>query len=206
MDEPERRAVLLAYRAEGSAARRSWRREATLELADAGAAPSVAAVQALMRNVHALRQGRLYRAELARRQIAPLTMLLVGAVVFFVLWALAGGFEWILSEDVDVTLAMVLVNGVLFGFLGGLLSVSFSLLSTEVSRLSLELRSGWSATIARVFVGAAVAIPIAFFLESGLLNLGNVTPALDIALCFVGGFSERWLVAQFDRFARRPEH
>jgi hypothetical protein len=77
----------------------------------------------------------------------------------------------------------------------------FSLLRPDVTPEVTELRGGWTATIARPFIGAAVAIPIAFLLQSGLLNLGNVTPAFDLALCFIGGFSERWFIAQFDHIA-----
>jgi hypothetical protein len=199
MDEPQRRAALATYRAEAAALGHSH--EAIDALAgerDGGA--TVADLQALMRSVHAARERRYYGAELARRQVTVLTALLVAAVVFFTGWALAGGFEWILQEDIEVTLAMMLVNGVLFGFLGGLLSLVFGLLRGRAGG------SGgvWAATLARPFVGAAVAIPIAFFLQSGLLNLGNVTPAFDLALCFVGGFSERWFARQFGRIAAGP--
>ncbi len=205
MSESELRATFALYRAEGGALWPPWQRGAARELAETEGAPSVAALQALMRAVHAARQSRRYRAELARRQIAVLAGLLIGAVIFFSGWALAGGFEWILNEDVEVTLAMMLVNGILFGFLGGLISVAFSLLRFDPTIQSAELRGSWAATIARVFIGASVAIPIAFFLQSGLVNLGNISPAFDLALCFVGGFSERWFIAQFERALRRAE-
>lgn len=191
MDESQRRAALVAYRAEAGALGHLPR--AAIEALAGEGGGSTADLQALMRIAHAAREERLYRAEQARRQVAALTTLLMIAVVFLSGWALAGGFEWILHEDVEVTLAMALVNGMLFGFLGGLLSLVFGLLRGDG-------RGGvWAATIARPFVGAVVAIPIAFFLQSGLLNLGNVTPALDLALCFLGGFSERWFVRQFSR-------
>lgn len=197
MDESERRAAFACYRAECDGA--AWSR--ALGQAPTGgetAAASVADVQALMRVAHDARIGRLQRLGLARRKVVALTALLIAAVLFFAGWSLAGGFEWILNEGVDVTLAMMLVNGVLFGFLGGLLSVTFSLLGPGAAPRA-ELRGGWVTTVARPFVGAAVAIPIAFFLQSGLINLGNVSPAFDLALCFVGGFSERWFAAQLDR-------
>ena len=193
MDESQRHAALAAYRAEAAAIGR-WPRAAIEALAGERGG-SAADLQTLMHGVHAAREERLYRVELARRQVAALTALLGAAVVFFTGWALAGGFEWILHEDIEVTLAMALVNGVLFGFLGGLLSLAFGLLRGRADGPG----GVWAATIVRPFVGAAVAIPIAFFLQSGLLNLGNVTPALDLALCFLGGFSERWFARQFDR-------
>lgn len=207
MNESERRAAFAVYRAESAAKLDAWRRDAARSLAEGvnDDVPSVAALQALMRNVHTAQQNRQHKIDLARRQIAALTVLLVAAVVFFGGWALAGGFEWILHEDVEATLAMMLVNGVLFGFLGGLLSAVFGLTKIDRAGCTHDLRGHWTATIARPFVGAAVAIPIAFFLQSGLLNLGNVTPALDLALCFIGGFSERWFVAQIDRIAGRTD-
>jgi hypothetical protein len=206
MDESQRDAALAIYRAEGNAIADRWRREATLELASEGSeAPSVAMLQALMRVVHGARLHEKCRLEQGRRQIMALAVLLIAAVVFFSGWALVGGFEWVQHDDVEVTLAMMLVNGVLFGFLGGLLSVVFGLPQRAAGEQAAELSGGWVSIIARPFVGAAVAIPIAFFLQSGLLNLGNVTPAFDLALCFAGGFFERWFSVQLDRMAGRRE-
>lgn len=193
MDEAQRGAALAAYRSEAAAA--GVAREAIDALARDRDATAVD-LQALMRVVHAARERRYERTALARRQAAVLAALLVAAVLFFSGWALAGGFEWILHEDVEVTLAMMLVNGVLFGFLGGLLSTVFALLPAQPAP---EASGSWAATLARPFIGAAVAIPIAFFLQSGLLNLGNVTPAIDLALCFLGGFSERLFVRRLRR-------
>ncbi len=201
LDDAQRRAALAAYRAE-AAALGGWPRAAIDALA--GEPGTVAARQALMRGVHGAREQRLYGLALARGQVGTLTVLLVAAVVFFSGWALAGGFEWILNDDVEVTLAMMIVNGVLFGFLGSLLSVVFGLLRGDAARGPDGLRGAWVTTVARAFVGAAVAIPIAFFLQSGLVNLNNVTPAFDLALCFAGGFSERWLARQFDLLGADP--
>jgi len=52
-------------------------------------------------------------------------------------------------------------------------------------------------------IGAAVAVPIVLFVEAGLVNLGQLSPALVLALCFVGGFSERWFVAGSTTSRRR---
>jgi len=206
MNDDERSAALALYRAEGNAAAERWRREAVLGLVGRGdGVPRVAMLQGLMQLVHAVRLRDRLRIETLRRQVSALGVLLIAAVVFFTGWALLGGFEWVQQEEVEVTLAMALVNGVLFGFLGGLLSVVFSLPQRAATEQALELRGSWVTTIVRPFVGAAVAIPIAFFLQSGLLSLGNVTPAFDLALCFVAGFSERWFSAQFDRLTGRTE-
>lgn len=203
MSDDERTALMGAYLAEARAKLNEWRRAAADALAASarGGAPSVAVLQALMKNVHASRQSRRHRIELVQRQAPLLVGLLIGAVLFFTAWALAGGFEWLINEDTEVTLAMVLVTGVLLGFFGGLLSVVFSAVRADLAAGILELRWNRAITVARPFIGAAVAVPIVLFLQSGLVNLGSVTPALALALCFIGGFSERWFLAQVERIA-----
>jgi hypothetical protein len=207
MSDDERTALMGVYLAEARATLDGWRRAAAEALAASArdGAPSVAVLQALMKDVHASQQSRQHKMELVQRQAPLLVGLLVGAVVFFTVWALAGGFEWLMNENVEVTLAMVLVTGVLLGFFGGLLSVAFSAVRADLAASILELRWNRAITMARPFVGAAVAVPIVLFLQSGLINLGNVTPALALALCFIGGFSERWFLAQVERIAGAPE-
>lgn len=207
MDEDARAAAFAVYLAEARARLGHWRRAAAEALAEAAAAkaPSIAALQALMRNVHEARQDRRHRIEIVQRQAPLLLALLVAAVVFFAVWALAGGFEWVMNENIEVTLAMVLVTGVLLGFFGGLLSVAFSAVRVHAAPSALELRWNRAITLARPFIGAAVAVPIVLFLQSGLINLGSATPALALVLCFVGGFSERWFVGQVERLAGASE-
>lgn len=207
MSDDERTAAMHAYLAQARAGLDDWRRAAADALAASahGEAPSVATLQALMKNVHASQQDRRHRIELVQRQAPLLAGLLIGAVVFFTAWALAGGFEWLINEDTEVTLAMVLVTGVLLGFFGGLLSVAFSAVRADPAAGILELRGNRAITVARPFIGAAVAVPIVLFLQSGLVNLGNVTPALALALCFIGGFSERWFLARIERLAGGAE-
>lgn len=207
MSDDERTALMGAYLAEARAKLNEWRRAAADALAASarGGAPSVAVLQALMKNVHASQQNRQHKIELVQRQAPLLVGLLIGAVLFFSAWALAGGFEWLINEDTEVTLAMVLVTGVLLGFFGGLLSVAFSAVRADLAASILELRWNRAITVARPFIGAAVAVPIVLFLQSGLVNLGSVTPALALALCFIGGFSERWFLAQVERIAGASE-
>lgn len=206
MNDDERTALMGAYLAEARAKLDDWRRAAAESLAATAhdGVPPVPVLQALMKTVHAARQNRRYKVELAQHQAPLLAGLLIAAVLFFTVWALAGGFEWLINEDTDVTLAMVLVTGVLLGFFGGLLSVAFSAQRESAAGI-VELRWHRAITIARPFIGAAVAVPIVLLLQSGLVNLGNATPALALALCFIGGFSERWLVAQVERLAGAPD-
>jgi hypothetical protein len=122
-------------------------------------------------------------------------------VAFFGLWALLGGFDWLARDDVEVTVGMILVSGVLMGFFGGLVSFAFNWLRADLSARSPDLRTQRWLSIARPVIGAAVAVPIVLFVEAGLINLGQLSPALVLALCFLGGFSERWFVARIDRVA-----
>ncbi|GAB4464705.1 MAG: hypothetical protein OHK0044_02500 [Burkholderiaceae bacterium] len=203
MDEDARSAAFAVYLAEARALPDGWRRAAADALAEAaaGRVPSAAALQALMSGVHDARQDRRYAIEIVQRQAPLLLALLIASVVFFAAWALAGGFEWVMNEETEVTLAMVLVTGVLLGFFGGLLSVAFGAVRADPIARPVELRWMRAITIARPFIGAAMAVPIVLFLQSGLINLGSATPVLALVLCFVAGFAERRFVAQVERSA-----
>ena len=126
-------------------------------------------------------------------------LLLVGAVLFFAGWALAGGFEWIVREDVEVTLAMLFTNAVLLGFFGGLVSVTFALYPRTPRPGDAELATSTAVLLVRSFIGGALAVPIVLAFESGLLNVGDYSPAVPLALSFVAGFAERLFVRRLER-------
>jgi hypothetical protein len=199
----ERSAEMALVLAESRALAGGWRQDAAEALAASarGDAPTVATLQAMLRNVHAARQQRRHRLALARQQLPVLASLLAAAVAFFGLWGLLGGFDWLARDDVEVTVGMVLVSGVLMGYFGGLLSFTFDWLRADVDMRGADLRTQRWLSLARPLVGAAVAVPIVLFVEAGLINLGQLSPALVLALCFVGGFAERWFVARIDRIA-----
>ena len=203
MSEDERRTELALVLAESRSLLGGWRQEATEALAASarGHAPSVAVLQGLLRNVHAARQDRRHRAELVRQQLPALATMLIVAVAFFGIWGLLGGFDWLARDDVEVTVGMILVSGVLMGYFGGLVSFAFNWLRADLSARSPDLRTQRWLSFSRPLIGAAVAVPIVLFVEAGLINLGQLSPALVLALCFVGGFSERWFVARIDRIA-----
>ena len=161
--------------------------------------PSVATCRSLLRERHAHEQESRYRAALVRRQMPRFAVLLVGAVLFFAGWALAGGFEWIVRQDVEITLAMLFTNAVLLGFFGGLVSVTFSLYPRAPRAGDAELATSTSVLLVRSFIGGALAVPIVLMFESGLLNLGDYSPAVPLALSFVAGFAERLFVRRLER-------
>jgi hypothetical protein len=199
----ERRAEMAVALAESRTLLAGWRQDAAEALAASarGHAPPVAVLQGLLRNIHAARQERRHRIALVRQQLPVLATMLIAAVAFFGLWALLGGFDWLARDDVEVTVGMILVSGVLMGFFGGLVSFAFNWLRADLSARSPDLRTQRWLSFARPMIGAAVAVPIVLFVEAGLINLGQLSPALVLALCFVGGFSERWFVARIDRIA-----
>ena len=203
MSDDERRAEMALTLAESRTLLSGWRQDAAEALAASarGHAPPVALLQGLLRNIHAARQERRHRIALVRQQLPVLATMLIVAVVFFGLWGLLGGFDWLARDDVEVTVGMILVSGVLMGFFGGLVSFAFNWLRADVSARSPDLRTQRWLSFARPMIGAAVAVPIVLFVEAGLINLGQLSPALVLALCFLGGFSERWFVARIDRIA-----
>jgi hypothetical protein len=205
MSEDERRAEMALVLAESHARLSGWRQEAAEALVASarGEAPSVAVLQALLRNVHAAQQARLHRIGLLRQQLPVLVIMLIAAVAFFGLWGLLGGFDWLARDDVEVTVGMILVSGVLVGFFGGLVSFAFNWLRADLSARIPDVRAQRWLSFARPAIGAAVAVPIVLFVEAGLINLGQLSPALVLAMCFVGGFSERWFVGQIERIADR---
>ncbi len=203
MSDDERRAEMALALAESRTQLAGWRQDAAEALATSarGHAPPAAVLQGLLRNVHAARQERRHRIALVRQQLPVLATMLIAAVAFFGLWALLGGFDWLARDDVEVTVGMILVSGVLMGFFGGLVSFAFNWLRADLSARSPDLRTQRWLSFARPMIGAAVAVPIVLFVEAGLVNLGELSPALVLALCFVGGFTERWFVARIDRIA-----
>jgi len=200
LDDDERRAEFVLALAESRGRLDGWPQGAAEALAAGGGGePGVAALQALLRNLHAARQERRLRLALVRQQLPMLATLLIGTVFFFGLWSLLGGFDWLARDDVEVTVGMMLVSGVLLGYFGGLVSFAFDWLRSDLTSRGPDLRTLRSLAFSRPMVGAAVAVPIVLFFEAGLFNLGDLSPALILALCFLGGFAERWFVARIDR-------
>jgi hypothetical protein len=203
MNDDERRAAAAAYQAD-SEGLEPWRRLAARLLSiSSSAGCSVAAVQALMRNAHEARLESLFAEEDGRGQIAVTATLLFVATVFVAGWSLVGGLDWVLQNDVEITLAMLLVNGMMFGYLGALLSSALRPIRLSAAREAHDLRRTRIAAIARPLIGAVVAVPVVFILQSGMIGMGEAPPAIDLLICFAGGFLERGFAAQVERGAAR---
>lgn len=84
--------------------------------------------------------------------------------------------------------AAVISLGVLGALVSGLLSASRGVGQRKIP----DQLFGRSVTFTRLIIGGTVAPILVTFLASGLiLNLGQVTPQLMLAVAFVSGFSER---------------
>jgi hypothetical protein len=201
LTDDERRAAMALALAESRATLAGWQQDAAEALASLarGEAPSVGVLQALLLNLHAARQHQRRRAEILRQQLPMLVVMLCLAILFFGVWGLLGGFDWLARDDVDVTVGMMLVSGVLMGFFGGLVSFAFNWVRFDIAARLTDRRAQRWLSFARPAIGAAVAVPIVLLVEAGLVNVGQLSTALVLGVGFVGGFSERWFRARLDR-------
>ena len=95
-------------------------------------------------------------------------------------------YNWTIRGDVDETFGEGFADRVLrrsegvfgqlkavaFGFsglLGGVLSVAYSVVRSNPTRRIPEVRSSFAVMMVRPVIGAAIALPILFFLEAGLI-------------------------------------
>lgn len=97
--------------------------------------------------------------------------------------------------------AQALLLAIGAGGLGGVLSMTFSLGRTDLSAKIPASRLTGPATAIRPLLGAAVAIPILVFVNTGFVSVKGLSGNLAIfAFCFLGGFSERWFIELIERF------
>lgn len=204
MTPGERSAAYHMLAAEADRKLRNWRQAAAQSMATLVEKEPVAALQMLMRNIHAAQQNKQHAIEMLHTQRSLTVVLLLGAVVSFgisLAWLDVG---WFGNSHGDPPLWQIIVTGVQLGLLGGVLSLAYSVIGGDVVASVPEARLRWEVTAARPFIGAAVAIPIVLFVQSGVLNLGKGNVGVTLAFCFFGGFSERWFLSQVDRISE-PE-
>lgn len=220
MSDDERRAELAALIAESETAPdklNAWRRDLAQRLLtlaineakgrNAGAdstalpTPSVAILQALMRNIDEAQQNRQHKLELVQRQVLWLCLLLALTIALLAALTIDCQLDWVNDASRLPGFCEVLPGAIIIGFFGGLLSLAYGLTNLETRNSIQDLRSSFATTLARPLIGAAVSVPILLFLKSGLIAADAVTPVVTLSLCFVGGFSERWFLAQVDRIS-----
>lgn len=113
------------------------------------------------------------------------------------------GFFTPLGDQVQWRLWVAMISGLT----GGVLSVASSAVRADPGRRIPEVSASFAVTLVRPLVGPTIALPLLFFVESGLVNLGMGDDKLWVllTLCFVGGFSERWFLGIVGGLGKRAE-
>lgn len=99
-----------------------------------------------------------------------------------------------LSGQIAINNASLLFSIALFGAMGGTVSGIISISRGMIKgKIPDQLLNSWLTTIRPLF-GAMSALAVSVFLLSGLIQFGDVTYNLTLAISFVAGFSERFLL------------
>jgi hypothetical protein len=139
-------------------------------------------------------QNGQFKLELLQRDVLPVVRwMLIGVI------ALALGFAAVVfAVDRYVMFepwAKAIVLGVPAGALGAIVSMAFALGRADLNARIPELRFSNIVTGIRPLLGAAVAIPILVLVQADAIKLSSLKePAAIFALCFLGGWSERWFL------------
>jgi 8-oxo-dGTP pyrophosphatase MutT (NUDIX family) len=93
----------------------------------------------------------------------------------------------------------------LFGVMGASFSAFLSLARTSIQSRIPEQIVHSSITLMRPLLGAAAAVAVYVFLQSGLLNFVDLSPAMLLAFSFAAGFSERLLIQSVESLTGREQ-
>lgn len=179
-----------------------WRRKAADELVASipdGKPVLLPVAREVQRHLMTVAQNQQYKIVAFEAALSPWTwaMLFFVAVVF----ALSAHGSFASESLLSRQWANALAIGVFAGGLGGLLSVAFSLGRIDLAAKIPAMRMSQAVTSMRPVLGAVVAIPVVFFVESDYVKIeGFVRPLSTFAFCFVAGFSERWFLGLMERF------
>jgi len=152
--------------------------------------PTADTVAEVFKQVHISSQNRYYKLGQLRKQIAYaglfLFVLIFGLLMVASFEAFAG-----MSDNFDV----VVRRGILLGLTGGVLSLAFSVVRTDVNAKIPNIRMSFEVAAIRPLIGAALAVPVILIFESGWITVSGVEKEYLIAIaCFLAGFSERWFL------------
>lgn len=153
----------------------------------------VATVHAMFDVVHAQWRFRMQQAQAQQQRLRALAPLVVASLIFYVGWALLGGFDWLARDDVDVTTGMLMVAGAMSGWLGGVVGVALHASAADADAGTPAMR-WWS--VARVALGAIVAVPIVLLVEAGLVDLTQLPAAVILLACFLAAIAADRAVAR----------
>jgi 8-oxo-dGTP diphosphatase len=149
--------------------------------------------------LHAHFNNQYYKLGVLKRQSSILALVaFLTTLLFLVLYGLAGPF---FGPDVAMTGGPFVLAVALFGVVGASVSGFLALARAGTrERIPTQIASSWMA-LARPTIGAAAALVLFAFLQSGLLQVGEPTPGLALVVAFAAGSSERLL----DRAVRSVE-
>ena len=167
-----------------------WRRNGIASLVNASSVPEPSALMDALQLRDDFFENRYQRIAMQREQLTTLLVIsLIAITVILVIAATAGGFDGLGTWDWR-TLTLLLM----FGILGASFSAARTITTDTLNSLIPELVMSKWITVARTVLGACPGLAIYAFLQSDLLNLGNINTAKALAIAFAGGFSERLVV------------
>lgn len=173
-----------------------WRSLATSKLPQRlrkDPAENIANLREVLRHIHTAAQNNFNKNSRIRTQLIWAAVG-VGVLVLAAVILNHFGFFADLGPQVQQTLPLAVFSGLL----GGVLSVAYTVVRSDRSQRIPEVRASFAVTIVRPVIGAAIALPIMFFMESGLI-IEAKQQWVVLGLCFLGGFSEQWFLGLVER-------
>jgi hypothetical protein len=172
----------------------SWRRKGIVALLDATAPPvppEPRALEAALLLRDEFYENRYHRLAMQREQLQMLLAIavLALAVILFVAATTAVPLQDLGTWDVRL-LMLVLMFGVIGASFSAARTSTTEAIHTEIP----ELVQSKAIALTRTVLGACPGLAVYAFLQSKLVDLGDITMAKALALAFVGGFSERLVV------------
>lgn len=197
----ERTAIWRSALAESKEKLSGHRLEAVNQIADGSKSGSLApeTVASVMKHLHTKAQNLHLNVDQLRLQI-----MWVGFFLLLVVVGVAGIARFGAFAKFSPTLDNTIMLGTLAGFLGGVLSVAFTVARTDERAKIPAVRSAFEIALVRPLLGAALALPVVLLVDAGVVSLPGVDKAyLGAIACFLAGFSERWFLGLVEGLERR---
>ena len=147
-------------------------------------------------------QNNYFKLALINWQIRLLIYNLLLVLALILLMAQSGALPAIqAAPEYDFALYVAVV---LFGALGGTLSVLLTLGNAPSDSRIPEAINTHRGYILRPFLGAAAALVTLLFLAAGILDFGVISNAKVLTISFIAGFSERFLLSAVSAAPTQP--
>lgn len=187
-------ARIISARAEAKKKLPGWRGDAVIKLLDFEGNVSEAEKQRKLReslfHLHSKSQNTYFKIGKAKNQIFAAMCLLV--VTTFSLIILS---PWIMEFDYFKPVTLVQLQlAMIAGFVGGVLSVAFSVSRTDPKQEIPQLQASIPATWIRTLFGPLMAFALLIIFQLGFIDFGIHKVQSLIGMSFLAGFSERWFL------------